>query len=36
MDGDEFGDGEFEGFDAFAGDGGDGVEGELAAFCEGG
>ena len=29
-------DGVFEGFDAFAGDGADFVEGELAALCHGG
>ncbi len=36
MLGDHFGDGVFEGFDAFSGDGGDGEEGQLAAFGDGG
>ncbi len=36
MEGDEFGDGELEGFDALASDGGDGVKGKLAAFGHGG
>ncbi len=34
--GDHLGDGVFEGLDAFSGDGGDRVEGELAALREGG